>query len=167
VQQDLARGIKAQMVIQRHFDGRVQALDKLLKGQQERIEHLGEKWVAIGPTVKVDGNSFTVTGAVDAPSSSIWRTSSGETRMFEHKFLREDTLQKGSDPKLRLMATDLWPKSTSDQYAKTMVMAGYIARNKAEYEAAVLDRRPFKVDTSLLKGGLRAILDQSLSTNEI
>ena len=136
------------MVIHKHFDRRVQALEKLLLGKIEQIEGREVSWAGSGLSAEVQDDRIRVKGQVEVGRRAF---------QFEHVFKEASPLVTASSTErpLKLENSSVMPRSLDDRYQKALILAGYLARNKAQYEDAVRKKKTYTVDESLLSGGFR------------
>lgn len=142
VQKDLSNGVQSQLLIHRHFDPRIQALEKILQGQWEKIEEREESWTGGELATDRVGDKIRVTGRIDVGRKSFH---------FDHLYRKPSPKPGQSDGPLILESSSVAPKTLDERYQRALILAGYLARNKAEYEAAVQEQKPYTVDDSLIK----------------
>ena len=111
-------------------------------GQWEKIEETEESWSGGDLRVVMEQETIRVEGRVDLGPKAYH---------FNHLFRERMQESTGAGASLVLEESMVTPKTLDGRYQKALLLAGYLARNKAAYEAAVRAQRPFTVDDSLLK----------------
>jgi hypothetical protein len=150
VDRDLSRAVKSQLVINKHFDPRIQALEKILLGRRERFVQGGRLFDFSGVVSELPSSSgaIRVRGLLTVGSGGT----RGRTLELDHLYSKKTQESESEESRLRLESSALLPRAVDDEYGEALIAAGYVARNQAEYAHAVQVGKPFQVDQSLLEG---------------
>ncbi len=148
VNRDLSRAVKSQLVIRKHFDPSIQALENILLGRKDVIIRGRRLFDFSGVVSEQPNNSgaIRVRGLLNIGHGG----SRGRALDLDHLYSKKPMESDTEETRLQLESSALVPRAVDDEYGEALVVAGYVARNQAEYAHAVKLGKPFQVDKTLL-----------------